>query len=57
MDDVAVMAVFDEVVFHFLMGQFATEGINPPVLGTHMFNTINADYCANEAKSGVSSVK
>lgn len=37
-DDVAVMAVFDEVVFHFLMGQFATEGINPPVLGSATWN-------------------
>ena len=46
MDDVAVMAVFDEVFLHFLMGQSATEGVDPPVLGTHMFNTINADYCA-----------
>lgn len=38
MDDVAVMAVFDEVVFHFLMGQSATEGVDPAVLGTHMLN-------------------
>lgn len=46
MHDNADDVVFNEVIFHLFIGELATKGVNSPVLGTHMFNTINADYCA-----------
>lgn len=43
MDDVAVMAVFDELVFHFLVGHPPAPRINSAILGAHMFNPVNSD--------------